>query len=171
MRCWHSCLEKLWCPIPGHAEGQVGWGPGQLSCWGQPCPWHGVALGGLWGLSKPSHSMILWLKHPLSKHLTWSRQLEYHHRLALQFLSGEKWYVEKMMGISYHFTDLLRNRYAPSVYWRNVYLRNLSLEISLLLHNFLYINSIKHTQKNLDKSMLVFLYLKSWTYPHKLQTI
>ena len=25
---------KLWCPIPGGAQGQVGWGPGQLSCWG-----------------------------------------------------------------------------------------------------------------------------------------
>jgi len=23
-RCWHSCPEKLWCPIPGGAQGQVG---------------------------------------------------------------------------------------------------------------------------------------------------
>ena len=30
---WHSCPEKLWCPVPGDAQGQVGWGPGQLS-WG-----------------------------------------------------------------------------------------------------------------------------------------
>jgi len=29
MRGWHSCLERLWCPIPGGAQGQVGWGPGQ----------------------------------------------------------------------------------------------------------------------------------------------
>ena len=29
VRCWHSCPEKLWCPIPGGAQGQVGWGPGQ----------------------------------------------------------------------------------------------------------------------------------------------
>jgi len=34
VRHWHSCPEKLWCPIPGGAQGQVGWGPGQLSCWG-----------------------------------------------------------------------------------------------------------------------------------------
>ena len=30
-RRWHGCPEKLWCPIPGGARGQVGWGPGQLS--------------------------------------------------------------------------------------------------------------------------------------------
>jgi len=29
VRRWHSCPEKLWCPIPGSAQGQVGWGPGQ----------------------------------------------------------------------------------------------------------------------------------------------
>jgi len=29
VRRWHSCPEKLWCPIPGGAQGQVGWGPGQ----------------------------------------------------------------------------------------------------------------------------------------------
>jgi len=28
VRHWHSCPEKLWCPIPGGAQGQVGWGPG-----------------------------------------------------------------------------------------------------------------------------------------------
>jgi len=33
LRHWHSCSEKLWCSIPGGAQGQVGWGPGQLSCW------------------------------------------------------------------------------------------------------------------------------------------
>jgi len=30
--------EKLWCPIPGGTQGQVGWGPGQLSCWGAALP-------------------------------------------------------------------------------------------------------------------------------------
>ena len=30
VRHWHSCPEKLWCPIPGGAQGQLGWGPGQL---------------------------------------------------------------------------------------------------------------------------------------------
>ena len=29
VKCWHSSPEKLWCPIPGGAQGQVGWGPGQ----------------------------------------------------------------------------------------------------------------------------------------------
>jgi len=29
LRYWHSCPEKLWCPIPGGTQGQVGWGPGQ----------------------------------------------------------------------------------------------------------------------------------------------
>jgi len=28
----HRLPEKLWCPIPGEAHGQVGWGLGQ------PCP-------------------------------------------------------------------------------------------------------------------------------------
>ena len=37
VRPWHSCPEKLWCPIPGGAQGRVGWGPGQLS-------WQGAAL-------------------------------------------------------------------------------------------------------------------------------
>ena len=29
VRSWHSCPEKLWCPIPGGGQGQVLWGPGQ----------------------------------------------------------------------------------------------------------------------------------------------
>ena len=29
LRPWHSYPEKLWCPIPGGAPGQAGWGPGQ----------------------------------------------------------------------------------------------------------------------------------------------
>ena len=29
VRPWHSCPEKLWCPIPGGTQGQVEWGPGQ----------------------------------------------------------------------------------------------------------------------------------------------
>jgi len=33
VRHWHSCPEKLWRPIPGGTQGQVGWGPGQLSWW------------------------------------------------------------------------------------------------------------------------------------------
>jgi len=45
VRCWHSCPEKLWCPIPGGAQGQVGWGPGQLSWWGAALP---TAVGWNW---------------------------------------------------------------------------------------------------------------------------
>ena len=29
VRHWHSCPEKLWCPIPAGAQGQVGCVPGQ----------------------------------------------------------------------------------------------------------------------------------------------
>ena len=59
VRRWHSCPEKLWCPIPGGAQGQVGWGPGQLSCWVAALP-----MTGHWNWmifhvsSKLSHSVI-----------------------------------------------------------------------------------------------------------------
>jgi len=33
------------CPIPGGAQGQVGWGPGQLSCWVTASPQLGVGTG------------------------------------------------------------------------------------------------------------------------------
>ena len=36
---WHSCPEKLWCPIPGGAQGRVG-GPGQPELVGDS-PAHG----------------------------------------------------------------------------------------------------------------------------------
>jgi len=51
VRPWHSCPEKLWCPIPGGAQGQVGWGPGQPELVsGSPAHGRGLALvGGLWG--------------------------------------------------------------------------------------------------------------------------
>jgi len=29
VRRWHSCPEKLWCPIPGGIQGWFGWGPEQ----------------------------------------------------------------------------------------------------------------------------------------------
>jgi len=48
VRRGHSCPEKLWCPIPGGAQGQVGWGPGQLSCWVAALPMAGRSkLNGL----------------------------------------------------------------------------------------------------------------------------
>jgi len=48
VRHWHSCPEKLWCPIPRGAQGQVGWGPGQLSWWGAALPMAGGGAG--WAL-------------------------------------------------------------------------------------------------------------------------
>ena len=38
MRCWHSCPKKLWCPIPGGVQGQVGWGPEQPELVGAALP-------------------------------------------------------------------------------------------------------------------------------------
>ena len=46
VRRWHSCPEKLWCPIPGGAPGQAGWGPGQPELEGAS-PAHGKWVGGL----------------------------------------------------------------------------------------------------------------------------
>ena len=48
VRPWHSCPEKLWCPIPGDAQGQAGWGPGQPELvGGSPAHSTGLGLGGL----------------------------------------------------------------------------------------------------------------------------
>ena len=44
MRRWHSCPEKLWCPFPGGAQGQVGCGPGQPELEGGS-PAHGRGVG------------------------------------------------------------------------------------------------------------------------------
>jgi len=38
VRLWHSCPQKLWCPIPGGAQGQVGWGSGQPELVGGSLP-------------------------------------------------------------------------------------------------------------------------------------
>ena len=51
VRHWHSCPEKLWCPIPGSTQGQVGWGPGQPQLVWQPCPQNRV--GTWWCLMSP----------------------------------------------------------------------------------------------------------------------
>ena len=40
--------EKLWCPIPGGTQGQVGWGPGQPELvGGSPAHGRGLELGDL----------------------------------------------------------------------------------------------------------------------------
>ena len=60
VRRWHSCPEKLWCPIPVGAQGQVGWGPGQPElvggspAHGRSCGWVGFELP-----SSPNRSVIL----------------------------------------------------------------------------------------------------------------
>ena len=56
VRPWHSCPEKLWCPIPAGTKGQVEWGPELVE----------AALPAVWGWcsmifkvpSNLSHSMI-----------------------------------------------------------------------------------------------------------------
>jgi len=47
MRYWHRLL-RLWCPIPGGNQGQVGWGPGQTDLVGGSLDHdRGLELGGL----------------------------------------------------------------------------------------------------------------------------
>ena len=54
VRHWHSCPEKLWCPIPGGTQGQVGWGPGQPELLGGiPSQGRGLQLHDLQGLLQP----------------------------------------------------------------------------------------------------------------------
>ena len=43
-RPWHSYPEKLWYPIPGGIQDQVGWGLGSLSWWGTACQNRGWEL-------------------------------------------------------------------------------------------------------------------------------
>ena len=45
VRRWHNCPEKLWCLIPGGAQGQAGWGPGQPELV-RGSPAHGRGWGG-----------------------------------------------------------------------------------------------------------------------------
>jgi len=52
VRPWHSCPEKLWCPIPGGTQGQVGLAPGQPELEGAARPWQWVGPEwALWSLS------------------------------------------------------------------------------------------------------------------------
>ena len=59
-RQWHSCAEKLWCPIPGRTQGQAGWGPGKPELvGGSPAHSRGWGSVGLELPSNPNHSVIL----------------------------------------------------------------------------------------------------------------
>jgi len=48
VRPWHSCPESCGCPIPGGAQGQAGWGTGQVELVGTLSPQQGV--GTEWAL-------------------------------------------------------------------------------------------------------------------------
>ena len=62
VRPWHSCPEKLWCPIPGGTQGQFGWGPGQLSWWGTVLP---IAENWNWMIFKvPSNASPCFVSFP-----------------------------------------------------------------------------------------------------------
>jgi len=45
VRPWHCCPESCECPIPGGAQGQVGWALGSLSWWGAALPTAAVGTG------------------------------------------------------------------------------------------------------------------------------
>jgi len=61
VRHWHSCPDKLWCPIPEGARGQVGLGPGQPEVVrGSPAHGRGWKWKGFKVLSNPNHLVVLW---------------------------------------------------------------------------------------------------------------
>jgi len=57
-----GCPEKLWLPLPGSVQGQVGWR--WITAWSSgrcPCSWQGGWNQMIFKvLSNPNHSMILW---------------------------------------------------------------------------------------------------------------
>ena len=63
-----GCPERLWCPIPGDAQGQIGWGPAQSELVGGS-PAHGRVWGwvGFEGPFTPNHSVILCLRPKSNK--------------------------------------------------------------------------------------------------------
>jgi len=53
------CPKKLWCPIPGGIQAQVGWGPGQPELLGgSPAHGRGLGLVGFGIPANPSHFVI-----------------------------------------------------------------------------------------------------------------
>ena len=52
-RPWHCCPKGCGCPIPGGAQGWVGWALGSLTWWGAPSPQQGVGLDGLYIFFQP----------------------------------------------------------------------------------------------------------------------
>ena len=61
VRPWHCCPGSCGCPIPGGAQGQVGWGPEQPELLGATSPWQGAwNWMGFKIPSKPNPYTILW---------------------------------------------------------------------------------------------------------------
>jgi len=57
VRPWHCCPESCGYPIPGGAQGQVGWALGSLSCWGEALPTAGAGVA--WALgSLPTQTVL-----------------------------------------------------------------------------------------------------------------
>ena len=89
--------ENLWCPIPGSAQGQVAWGPGQPDLVGGS-PAHGMGLGlaGLWGPFQHQTfcgSIILWfyemlkllnLKNKEIQCYSWKHKFKNLHKQSIQ---------------------------------------------------------------------------------------
>ena len=54
---YSNCTESCGCPIPGGAQGQVGWDLGSLSWRGADSPQHGLGWMGFKVSSNPPHSI------------------------------------------------------------------------------------------------------------------
>jgi len=51
-------IQGCGCPIPGGAQGQAGWDPGQPDPVGAPSPWQVVGAG--WASMSPTTKVLLW---------------------------------------------------------------------------------------------------------------
>ena len=123
MRCWHCCPEICGCPIPGGAQGWVGWGPGQPELVGSAIPWQGDGTGWTHILSSPNHSVILWLHDYV---ILWHTSSS--SRLAV-FKDGSTWlfmnsWSKVIIFLSYGFLhnvflfwDIFQCEYVVMKYW------------------------------------------------------
>ena len=70
---WYSCPESCGCPIPGGAQGWVGWGPGQPELVGGSQPTAGVGNGWAGPTSNSLQETVIRLD------LFWSLKREKHN--------------------------------------------------------------------------------------------
>ena len=85
VRPWHSCPWSCGCPIPGGAQGRVGWGPGQPELvGGQPAHGRGLGLVGSEVPSNPNHSMICNAKWKIYFSSVFESNHVKYHRLAFK---------------------------------------------------------------------------------------